>query len=66
MSTEGELGGSEFGENMVCGKELKSGVCVVFYQEDLEVIWINFFSYLKGFHVEDDTISFKTDPEVIG
>lgn len=51
---------------MVCGKELKSGVCVVFYQEDLEVIWINFFSYLKGFHVEDDTISFKTDPEVIG
>lgn len=39
---------------------------MIFYQEDLEVIWITFFSSLKGFRVQDDTVSFTTDPEVMG
>jgi len=39
---------------------------VIFYPEDLEVIWITFFSSLKGFLVQDDTVSFTTDPGVMG
>lgn len=64
VSTEGELGGYEFYESMICGKELKSEVCITFYQEDLRVKWVTFFSYLEGLHMEDDTVSFSTDPKV--
>lgn len=62
MSTEEELGGS----TIICGKEFRNGGWVIFYQEGLEVIWITFFSSLKGFLVQDDTVSFNTDPEVMG
>lgn len=39
---------------------------MIFYPEDLEVIWITLFSSLKGFLVQDDTVSFTTDPGVMG
>lgn len=51
---------------MICGKEFRNGGWVIFYQEGLEVIWITFFGSLKGFLVQDDTVSFNTDPEVMG
>lgn len=47
-------------------QRIKKVVCVTYDQEDLQVIQITFFSHLKVFHMEDDTVLLNTDPEGMG